>query len=148
MRNCSDIIIGKIGDHILYRTAMLHVAKFWRVLRVTSERVSIGYARDIRIFIFFSESSLLETYLDVSHTMIVEVGRGRKLLTANETLMRFFTTVDSLVRIQRARRWETLVAHHTNMRFLSFNLTTKSNYLADVQPSKGLRLLALSIELC
>lgn len=78
---------------------MLHVAKLRRVLRVTSERVSIGYARNIRIFIFFSESSLLETYLDVSHTMIVEVGRGRKLLTANETLMRFFTTVDSLVRI-------------------------------------------------
>lgn len=87
---------------------MLHVAKLRHVaklvLRVTSERVSIGYARNIRIFIFFSESSLLETYLDVSHTMIVEVGRGRKLLTANETLMRFFTTVDSLVRIQRARR--------------------------------------------
>lgn len=50
----------------------------------------------------FVKSNLSEAYLYVSHPMIIEIGGGRKLLTANKALMGFFTAVDSLVRIQGA----------------------------------------------
>jgi len=43
------------------------------------------------------------THFDMSHPMIVEIRRGCELLTADKTLMRFFTTVDALMRVQRAR---------------------------------------------
>lgn len=68
------------------------------------------------------------THFDMSHPMIVEIRRSCELLTADKTLMRFFTTMDAFMRVQRARGWETLVAHHADMRFLSFNLIPFLNY--------------------
>lgn len=71
------------------------------------------------------------THLDMSHPMIVEIWRGCELLTADQALMGFFAAVDALMSVQWTRGWETLVAHHADMRFLPFNLIPILNYCAD-----------------
>jgi hypothetical protein len=47
--------------------------------------------------------------------MIVEVGTGSEAFAAYEALVWFVTTVYAAVRVERAGRRETLVAHFTDM---------------------------------
>lgn len=43
-------------------------------------------------------------YLDVSHSVIIEIRTGRKPLSTHAALVWFFATVDSSVSVQRTRR--------------------------------------------
>lgn len=54
------------------------------------------------------------------HSVIVEIGTGRKPFTAHAALVRFFAAVDSPVGVQRARRRETLVTHGANVRLFAY----------------------------
>lgn len=61
----------------------------------------------------------LSSYLDVSHSVVVEVGTGGEPFSAHSTLVRFFAAVDAPVGVQRARSRETLIADGTHVRFFA-----------------------------
>lgn len=73
---------------------------------------------------------ITSAHLDMGHPMIIKIRRSCELLSTDKALMRFFAAMDTLMRVQWARGWETLVAHHADMRFLSFNLISFLNYRA------------------
>ena len=46
----------------------------------------------------------MDVYLDVSHTVVVEIRRGGEAFAADGTLVRFLAAVNSTVRVERTRR--------------------------------------------
>ena len=60
-------------------------------------------------------------YLDVSHAVVVEVGRGGEPFPADGALVRLLPAVDAPVGVERAGRRESLAAHVADVRFLPCN---------------------------
>ena len=67
-------------------------------------------------------------YLDVSHSVVIQVGRSRETLAADGALVRLLAAVDAPVSVQRAGRRETLAAHVANVRlFTCKEISTTNN---------------------
>lgn len=64
----------------------------------------------------------LGTYLDVSHSVIVEIRAGREPFSAHAALVWLFAAVNSPVSVQRARSRETFVAHGAHVGFFACNI--------------------------
>lgn len=62
----------------------------------------------------------LKLYLDVSHPVVVEVGRGGESLAANGALVGLLAAVDPPVGVERARRREPLAAHVAHVGLLAW----------------------------
>ncbi len=60
-------------------------------------------------------------YLDVSHPVVVKVGRGGEAFAADGTLVGLLAAVDPPVRVERTRRRESLAAHVTNVWLFTYS---------------------------
>lgn len=61
-------------------------------------------------------------YLDVSHAVIIKVGRSGEAFAAHGALVRLFATVDPSVRVERTRRRKSLAANVTHVRLFTCDL--------------------------
>lgn len=73
----------------------------------------------------------------MSHTVVVEVGRGGEAFAADWALVRLLTRMNPPVRVERAGRGEALAAHIANVRLFTCE-EKEGNVLMSVKRINGI----------
>lgn len=86
------------------------------------------------------------TYLYMCHSMVVQVGAGRKPLATHLTFMRFFTWMYSPMRIQTARRTKAFPTNHAHMWFLTCNSNQKETWIKNKKKTFELKTISFGMK--